>query len=151
MPQRGPLPSTMFICTTHIEVTKRYMKKLAILLASIALGAQTPGTVTYTPPVTPTVGSPGKVVTTSGAAPNLVTCTATGNAVPATAVLLDCTLGGNTLPEATFTIQPGQNITINYGATGNQVAFLFSVAAGGGPITFQASANGSSPATQGTF
>lgn len=105
------------------------MKILIALAFSSCLLAQT-GTVVFTPDVpavTPVAGSPaipGHFTATA----NSITCTITGNAVPATAALITCTLGlTSPATVATYTIplpSATASYTLSQGLNGDQVTMV---------------------------
>jgi hypothetical protein len=106
----------------------------------------TPGVVAITPPGP---GVFGTVTAYAGAANTSLGCTATGNASPATAIKIVCVEGGAAFPAITETFRPGVSIIRTYLFSGNTVALMVWQPAAGGPIQFQATANGTTG--KGTF
>jgi hypothetical protein len=118
--------------------------KLTFLLSFFLAAAQ--GAVTYTPPVPAQTATPGKVVMAAGA----LTCTVTGDAVPAQALAITCT-GAITTSAILIPLPTGANFTFVLGLNGDSVAILFSHT---NTVSFQAtvtSAGTTSPVTTGTL
>lgn len=101
------------------------------LLALIGLLAQS---VTYTAPVAPTPGSPGKVVAVAGS----LTCTAAGNASPATSLTISCVDG--TVSVITAQVNPLMNSTSRpqFGDSTNDSVMFVITTDGSGNINVQA-------------
>lgn len=121
--------------------------KFLLLLFPIMLQAQ----VVWTAPVDPQPGVPGKLVITDATAGNpTVSCTITGNAVPATALTFACAVGSITQPTYTIQFSPGISYTLQFNFNINTVTGIFTCPPSGG-IQAQASSHGAAPGVQGSF
>jgi hypothetical protein len=134
------------------------MVKTLLLLFGLALALEgATGTVVVTPP------APGKFVATAGN----VTCTVSGNAIPATAVQINCVADGTvTLQNSTIPLPAGAGYTMSHswgvvpaqgstpGQAGDAVTATF-LSSSSGVISYQvvATPNGGtpSPVTTGSF
>lgn len=129
------------------------MKRISVGLGLAGLLlAQTsppPGTVTFTPGQPPTLATPAKLVATAGSGTSAVTCTLTGNAVPATSVTVACTVGTVTITPYTIAFTSGTAYTFQHNFNSNAVTVQLSELTGT-TIQVQATANGSTP-TSGSF
>ena len=118
---------------------------LTIVALSIAFaqGAGSTGSVVFVPP------APGHFVATAGS----VTCTVTGNAVPATAILVGCQLGAVAVPTYTIPLPANSAYTFDHRLNGDAISVILSVSSTG-QISWQAVATpngGTAGNASGTF
>jgi len=121
-----------------------------LMLLSLGAGLLFGQTVSYTPGAAPQSAVPTKVVATAGTGTTAVACTLTGDTFPAAKVTIACTVGPVTIAPYTIAFTAGTAYTFQHNFDTNAVTFSLSVPSSGGPIAFQATANGSAP-TNGTF
>lgn len=93
---------------------------LVFILSLIPLFAQ----VTYSPSIAPVAGTPAKLTATVGTAPNVVTCTVTGNAIPATALTFTCSLGSIAIVPYTVPFNLGSAYTLQHNYMGNALTII---------------------------
>jgi hypothetical protein len=108
---------------------------------------------TWTPPVPPTAGTPGKLVTVAGTGSTAINCTLTGNAVPATAINFACNLAGVTIPAFTLPMPSAGQLfafTYQFNSGTNAVTTIVTLTPGTAGVAFQATVNGGAAVT-GTF
>jgi hypothetical protein len=112
-------------------------KFLTCFSLTISLFAAT-GTITFTPP------APGKVVAIAGS----VTCTVSGNTVPATAVNVSCIMGSVTIPSYIVPLPANSAYSFTEILNGDAITFTLSSNASG-VIAWQAAAtpNGGTAST----
>lgn len=110
----------------------------AVSASSTGTDAAGTGSVSAIPPTPPNAGTPGSVIAT--ASPNL-SCTVTGNAIPATAVIIACPQLGPTAKVAAYTMPmpAGTSYTFNQTYNGDAVTIMV-ISSATGAITWQAAA-----------
>lgn len=124
--------------------------KLVVLLAFTALASFAQAT--FTPPVPATAAVPGKLsLVDSAAGAGAITCTITGNAVPATAVSIACTAGAQTIPAYSVPFVPSMAFTFALNLGSNSVGAILTMPATATGIQVQADVHAASPQTLGSF
>jgi len=103
--------------------------KYALFLIALTVFAQ----IVVTPPVPPAGGTAGKVVLTAGS----ITCTITGDSIPAMSIQVACTVAGTVIAPYHVAIGTEQNFTLNHvhlpaaPASADSVTCLFAQASAG--------------------
>lgn len=118
-------------------------KLLVFFLFAFSLSATVEAQIVYTPPVAPQAATPAKLVVSGGTSPNSVSCTVTGNAVPATSLTFACTVLGVSITPYTIPFTTGSAYTLQHNIPNVAVTIIANgVNLPGTPINVSATVNG---------
>lgn len=93
-------------------------------LALIFFSALAVAQVTYSAPTPAQAAKPAVLIATGGTSPNVVTCSVTGNAVPATALTVSCSIGSVVISPYTIPFVVGTAYTFQHNFNGHALTVL---------------------------